>query len=213
MQISQSQFNEKISQNSLRIALIGMSNIGKSHWARQIENNHNFTMCEIDMGIQRKLSLPSMNALALWMGQPYEKNYAGKVEKYLDHEKNLTLSAARLPGNLVLDTTGSVVHLQKPDLARLQEQCLIVYLKASETSIDVLIERFSTSPKPLIWGEYYKDILGQTHYESLINCYPNLLQAREERYNNLADVTLPTENLEEKKDFLAVLSAALPISI
>ena len=211
MLLSHQKFEQKYANNDLRIALIGMSNIGKSHWANQISSRHGFKTFEVDMAIQAQLNLNSIGEAANWMGHPYGEGYQEKAKQYLGIEGKQTLRASSLPGNIVLDTTGSVIHLSEPVRKQIHENYLIVYLEANEENIKTLITRFSTSPKPLIWGKYYTEIENASPAESLIKSYPELLKARVEKYENMADVTINIAALKasDDVDFLNVLRSAL----
>ncbi|PHR93290.1 MAG: hypothetical protein COA69_04940 [Robiginitomaculum sp.] len=213
MILTQDDFDTRYRENRLRIALVGMSNIGKSHWTYQITSDHNFKSYEVDAAIQAELSLHSVSQSAKWMGHPYEDGYAEKSALYLQHEAKGTLAANALDGNIVLDTTGSIIHLDKNIKNGLQNSYLTVYLKASTEAVRTLVERFNLSPKPLIWSTHYHKHSGQSDYDSMFTCYPNLLEAREKLYEQLADITLDVEALKDAHttDFLTALRDALPL--
>ena len=156
MLLSRQEFDQRRADNNLRIALIGMSNIGKSHWTREIASRHGFNAFEVDMAIQKQLSLGSISDAANWMGQPYEEGYSKKAKQYLGIEGEQTLLAGTTSGNLILDTTGSIIHLSGTVQRQIKSAYLIVYLEANNENIQTLISRFSSSPKPLIWGKHYR---------------------------------------------------------
>lgn len=54
---------------------------------------------------------------------------------------------------------------------------LIIYIKASPSDIDALIDRYFQFPKPTIWGEEFKRIDGKSDKQSLLACYPTLLKS------------------------------------
>ena len=211
MLLSRKEFDQRRADNNLRIALIGMSNIGKSHWTRQIASNHGFKAFEVDKAIQEQLSLGSISDAANWMGQPYEKDYQKKAKQYLDIEGEQTLLAGTKSGNLILDTTGSITHLSSAVQRQIKSAYLIVYLEANNANIQTLIDRFSTSPKPLIWGRHYRQNENTSQAESLIRSYPKLLSARAKKYVALSDVTVNVEALQNTKniDFLKILQFSL----
>lgn len=211
MLLSRQEFDQRRADNNLRIALIGMSNIGKSHWTRQIASRHGFKAFEVDMAIQEKLSLGSISGAANWMGQPYEEGYQKKARQYLSIEGDQTLAAKPKQGNLVLDTTGSIIHLSEAVQSQIKSSYIIVYLEANSKNVQTLIDRFSTSPKPLIWGKYYRHYKNTSQADSLIRSYPKLLNARARKYATLSDVTINTETLQttDKTDFLKMLQSLL----
>ncbi len=212
MLLTQDQFDRLASQNQLKIALIGMSNIGKSHWTRQIVSKHGFSSYEVDQNIQKNLSLPTISDAAKWMGHPYEDGYLEKADQYLRLEEKLTLGGAQLEKNTVLDTTGSVAHLKNGTLNDLKINYLIVYIKAMQENVELLISRFEQSPKPLIWGGFYKQKPNLTPRQNLIACYPALLRSRETLYDQLSDITLSVSDLgtTDNTDFLTTLRERLP---
>ena len=214
MLLSQEQFRENLTNNQLRIALIGMSNIGKSHWAQQLSSLHGFTIFEVDKAIQEQLGFSSLRETAKWMGHPFDVGYKSNAKQYLGCESKLTLMADKTNGNLVLDTTGSVIHMSNNSIKVLYNNYLVVYLKASLTDINMLVKRFTSSPKPLIWGDYYKEYDGKTQAENLALSYPKLLKARAKLYTNFADVVLEVAQLKGTHitDLLTVIRKSLPES-
>ncbi len=215
MLLSQEQFRENMANNQLRIALIGMSNIGKSHWAQQLASLHGFNVFEVDKVIQEQLGFSSLRETAKWMGHPYGATYNSKSKQYLACESQVTLLANSTKTNLVLDTTGSVIHLGEKTIKEISNKYLVVYLKAGLADIDTLVVRFTSSPKPIIWGDHYKQYDGKTHIDSLALSYPNLLEARAKLYTGFADVVLEVAQLKDTHttDLLAVLHKILPESV
>jgi shikimate kinase len=144
------------------------------------------------------------------MGNPYERRYKSRAASYLKLEGEMTLGADMSCGNLVLDTTGSVIHLDDEILKALKNRYLTVYLKAKDSDIDRLVERFRTTPKPLIWGNHYKKRPDMSDKDSMIDCYRDLLLARDKKYEALADVTVPASSFTKDEDVLAAFKLALP---
>jgi len=195
MLLTAAEFDQKIAQGQLRIALIGMSNIGKSYTAQRIAKADNFACFDVDDQIQAKLGKNGMGAMADWMGHPFTDGYAAKSAKCLSHEAELSLSANSGEGNLILDTTGSVVHIPHENLISLNNSYLVIYIKANEADIDILIDRYFKYPKPTIWGECYHAVEGETDMDSLLTCYPDLLALRAKLYAKLADITIAAADL------------------
>ncbi|MCF6221456.1 MAG: hypothetical protein L3J65_10110 [Robiginitomaculum sp.] len=190
MRISGAAFDERRAQGELRIALIGMSNIGKSYTAKRIAKANDFACYDVDAAIQAEMGMVDMDAMAAWMGHPYSDGYADKAAKYLALESYLSLRANTHGKNLVLDTTGSVIHIPDADLTTLKNKFIIIYIKASEADMDKLIERYFKYPKPTIWGDHFRKLPGKSGKQSLLACYPNLLKARAQLYAALADITI-----------------------
>jgi shikimate kinase len=212
MLLTQSEFDERYKRNDLRIALIGMSNIGKSHWARRFNRNFGFTHYEVDDRIQENLSLSSIASSAAWMGHPYDKGYAEKSSEYLKLEEKLTASADDIDGNIILDTTGSVIYLSDEATRNLQDNYLVFYLTARDNDLDRLVKRFKTSPKPLIWGDHFKQIDGKSDEDSMFSLYPSLLEKRDSLYRGLADIEIQARRLGNQSDLIKIVRDKLPTS-
>lgn len=212
MLLTQAEFDTRKAGGQLKIALIGMSNIGKSHWTRQIETVHGFTSYEVDAAIQAYLSLETITQSAHWMGHPYETGYAEKSAQYMQLETDFTLAKPSGDGNHVLDTTGSVVHLSECNKTAIHNNYLVVYLKADAAAVDTLVVRFHQTPKPLIWGAFYEQKSGLPAHESMLACYPELLKSRADLYEKMSDITLSVTDLKNTHttDFLTALRNALP---
>ncbi|NNC37640.1 MAG: hypothetical protein HKO02_09305 [Hyphomonadaceae bacterium] len=212
MLLTQSEFDKRLKDNNLRIALIGMSNIGKSHWARRFKSRHGFHHYEVDDRIQESLSLSSISLSAEWMGHPYQKGYQDRAAEYLALEIELTQKADDQDGNLVLDTTGSIIYLPEETLAQLTDNYLIIYLAARPDDLERLISLFKSSPKPLIWGDHYHLVSGKSNEESMMSLYPSLLVMRDGMYRNLADIELEARYISKKTDLIQLVRDSLPTS-
>lgn len=203
MRLSPAEFDDKRARGKLRLALIGMSNIGKSYTAQRLEKANNFICYDVDAQIQAKIGnlgnlgmdAPNMQAMAKWMGHPYAEGYARKAAEYLALETELSLQASAHKGNLVLDTTGSVIHIAAAAQQSLENDYLIIYIKASPSDIKVLIDRYFKFPKPTIWGDHFRAVPGKTGRASLLACYPDLLKIRAHLYAALADITIEARNM------------------
>jgi len=98
------------------LAIIGMSNSGKTYWSKKLEKEKGYYYFGCDDYIQKKLNFKSMEDLNCWLGFPYEKNYQKNSQLYLQYEKEAVEMALKLIENnqnkkIVIDTTGSIVHL------------------------------------------------------------------------------------------------------
>ena len=212
MLLSRSDFDARLKDDNLHIALIGMSNIGKSHWARRFKRRHGFQHFEVDDGIQEKLSLSSISRSAEWMGHPYDPGYKEKASEYLTLESELTDIADKISGNVILDTTGSVIYLDDADRSKLSQNYLVVYLSARPEDLERLVDRFKSSPKPLIWGDHYHKVAGISDQESMMSLYPSLLEKRDEMYREMADIEIEARYIDDKTDLIKLVRSNLPIS-
>lgn len=189
----------------MHISLIGMSNIGKSHWSRQLAAE-SYERVECDALVEKKLAgeliklgYHGINDVAKWMGQPYDAQYPDTSRKYLACEREVMLEAIELLQShphkpIVIDTTGSVIYTGSDITEALKALTRIIYLEASPQHIVQLFERYMANPKPVIWGDSFNVRPGETLKDSLGRCYADLLGYRAERYKALAHVTLPFES-------------------
>lgn len=194
MILTSKEFVSRYKNNSLKIAFIGMSNIGKSYTAKRLQSAYTFDVIEIDDLIIKELGKTSMAEFAAWQGQPYEPGYAKRETRSVELETNAVAKALSMTQkNTLIDTPGSVIYTNPKVLGKLKRECLIVYIRAQVTDIDRLKNDYFENPKPLIWRGHYKPKTSLNDFENVMNCFPNLLQSRSEAYADLADVTLDAD--------------------
>jgi hypothetical protein len=192
----------------LRIALIGMSGAGKTFWSRCIaESGTPAISC--DDRIEEKLAsrlaaggYAGINGVAAWMGWPDSATYAEREAQYLAEEiSTLDEILSELERNprqsSVLDTSGSVIYTGNHLLRRLRKLMTVVYLAASDGEQQLLIERYLSDPKPVLWRSAFQARAGETPRDTVARCYPRLLHARRQSYAALAHATLPVATLRE----------------
>lgn len=192
----------------LRIALAGMSGSGKTFWARKIaETGVRAISC--DDVIEEKLAArlksggyAGINGVAAWMGWPDSPAYAEREAEYLKEEiAALDEVLAELESDrakaLVLDTTGSVIYAGNHLLRRLRKLMTVVHLAASDAEQRLLVERYLSDPKPVLWRGAFVAKAGEAARETVTRCYPNLIAARQQSYAALAHVTLRVAELRE----------------
>lgn len=196
------------SDKPLRLALIGMSGSGKSHWAKNLAALGCPTIF-CDDEIERRLApilkaggYEGINGVAAWMGWPDSPTYAEREAEYL-REEIATLDEV-LSGlekdpkrELILDTTGSVICTGNHILHRLRRQMTVIYLAASAAEVQLLIQRYLRDPKPVLWQGVFQPRPGETSHDTVVRCYPLLIAARRQSYEALAHVTLPTLTTRE----------------
>lgn len=183
------------------LSLIGMSNIGKSHWAKRLEEEQGFVRFSCDDLIAQTLShllsnvhMSNMDAFSAWMGMPYEFGYQERQQAYLSCEHTAMVQVqqlARSHEQIVIDTTGSFIYLSDQIIHTLRSISTIVYLETSDEQINEMTERFFQEPKPLIWGTAFEEHSEETHEQALRRCYPQLIKWRMGRYAALAHVSVP----------------------
>jgi len=191
MNLSQAEVRKHFDAGRLKIAFIGMSNIGKSMTAKRLAKTFKFDLIDIDQDIQKRLGKDSMEDFAKWQGQPYEPGYKDREMHSLALETEAILSAMnRAKGNVILDTAGSVIYTSQAALEILKADFFIVHIVADRADIKRLKDIYYTSPKPLAWANHYKANPKLSNSENIQKCYPGLLKARAKLYAALADQQL-----------------------
>ncbi len=191
---------------ALRIALVGMSGSGKTFWAKRLAAS-GYPSISCDDCIEQRLSAhlatdgySGLRGVAAWMGWPDSPTYAQREADYLSAEiaalDGLLTELERDPSReLILDTTGSVIYTGNNVLMRLRRQMTVVYLAASAEERQLLIERYLTDPKPVLWRGAFQPRNHETPHKTVARCYPALVAARRQSYEALAHCTLPVSDL------------------
>jgi hypothetical protein len=194
--------------SSLRLALVGMSGAGKSFWTRKLATE-GWTAISCDDRIEEKLASKlaegghsGINGVAAWMGWPDSPKYAEREAQYLEEEIHtldevLTRIDREPKKPLVLDTTGSVIYAGNNLLLRMRRRMTVVYLAASAAEQRLLIERYLSDPKPVLWRGAFQPRKGETARETVTRCYPTLIAARRQSYEALAHCTLQVAELRD----------------
>lgn len=187
------------------LCLIGMSNIGKSHWAACLAAEAGYEVIDCDARLTQALQPvvgaaagSDLRGLAHWLGQPGDDRYEANSRRLLAAEREVMLSlladlqvrSSEHP--LVIDTGGSVIHAGDDVLAALRALSRVIYLEATPVQTQEMFARYLAEPKPLIWGDAWQRRPGESVDEARRRCYPVLLAARAARYAELAELTLPS---------------------
>ncbi len=212
------------SQAPLRIALIGMSGTGKTFWTRRLALAGHPSVCCDDCIEQRLRShlqgggYSGINGVASWMGWPDSPTYARREAEYLAEEiaalDEVLTDLERNPSReLILDTTGSVIYTGNNLLLRLRRQMTVVYLAATPEQQQLLIQRYLSDPKPVLWRGAFQPKKNETPGETVARCYPTLIAARRQSYEALAHCNIPVAELRDSDldaaAFLAKVKARL----
>ena len=204
----------------LKLSLIGMSGAGKSHWAQKLAVA-GFRVTGIDDRIEKRLA-PELAAgghigiggVAAWMGWPDQPSYREHEKKYLDCEvasmgEALDEIQASSEEGIILDTTGSVVYTGEAICRRMQSLTTVVYLEAGPAEEQVLIARYLSDPKPVLWGDEFLPLPGESTRDAIARCYPQLIGQRKKLYESYAHHVLSMELLRNAdvsaRDFLELL--------
>jgi shikimate kinase len=202
----------------LRLALVGMSGAGKTFWTKKLAAEGWVTI-SCDDRIEEKLAsrlaaggYSGINGVAAWMGWPDNAKYAEREAQYLEEEihtlgEALTALERQPDRPVVLDTTGSVIYAGNNLLLRLRRRMTVVYLAASAEEQQLLINRYLSDPKPVLWRGAFRPKKGESPRETVARCYPTLIAARRQSYEALAHCTLQVAELHEPDfDVAAFLS-------
>ena len=204
MNLSQQQFEQFLSKNQLVLSLIGMSNIGKTFWSKKL-SDIGFTHHNCDDRIEELLS-PLLNDLGYsgiadvskWMGQPYDQQFSERQMKYLFFEEEVLENIFDkiengTEENMIIDTTGSVIHTRRGLCERLNRLSVVVYLESSEEMKEEMFQKYLKEPKPVVFGNIYSSKENESQTESLGRCYKELLELRSTLYKEHADIVIPFE--------------------
>jgi hypothetical protein len=211
----------------LRLALVGMSGAGKTFWTKRLaEAGHASFSCDdgIEQRLRSRLSAgrhAGIKGVAAWMGWPDTATYLEREAEYLAQEiavlDEILAQLERDPAReLILDTTGSVIYTGTNLLWRLRRHMAVVYLAASEQEQQLLIDRYLTDPKPVLWRGAFQPHRGESAPETVARCYPILIAARRRSYEALAHCTIPVADLRtappDAEGFLTRVRSALELS-
>jgi shikimate kinase len=216
------QSQEISAEKPLRLALVGMSGAGKSFWTRRLAEAGAPAVSSDDR-IEQRLKprlaaggFAGINGVAAWMGWPDSPTYAEREAQYLEEEiatlDEILSELEREPRkSLVLDTTGSVIYTGNHLLRRLRRLMTVVHLSASDEEQQLLIERYLSDPKPVLWRGAFQPRPGEPARETVARCYPQLILGRRQSYRALAHATVKVGALRalppEASAFLSLLPA------
>lgn len=139
--MTQSGFQDLKNSNQLTISMIGMSNIGKTHWSELLATR-GFDHVNCDDLVEAHLSellqglgyTGGIQDVARWLGMPYEDRYELNQVKFLEIEQlvmaELSVVNRARKGNAIIDTTGSVVHISDETCTALLDNSFVIYLEA-----------------------------------------------------------------------------------
>jgi shikimate kinase len=184
----------------MRIALIGMSGIGKSYWSTRLQEA-GFLRFDCDEIIAQKLSqdmglaLKTVGDVGQWMGLPTESHYKVRADQYLSLEATvlqeiitaLDEDKALEKANVVIDTTGSAIYAPPAIWAKFRQQVKTVYLAATPEVRSVMLQAYLKNPPPVIWNDSFQPENGESLDETFRRCYAALLQDRERLYEKYSD--------------------------
>lgn len=189
----------------MRAAIIGTSGVGKSRLRRNAEA-HGWETFDCDGFIKTLLheepgfpeAEEDTEALAQWMGKPYEDQYPERSERYLELEdfaviEGLSLLTHSDAGHKMLDTTGSVIYL--PDytkwLMKTAFQGDVLYVTREFSQEEKAKRCQNILGKPIIWDGMFNPLPGEAYEDAAVRCFDLLTAKRDAAYRELADLVLP----------------------
>lgn len=223
MKLSKQQLEQLLQENRLVLSLIGMSNIGKSHWSKKL-SNIGFEHIDCDNSIEEKLApvlkelgYSGIEDVSRWMGQPYDERFPDNQQKYLSLEKEVMQDIfSRIEKgtdqNITIDTTGSVVHTDRDYCDKLKKHSLVIYIKATKDMEDEMFKRYIKEPKPVVFGNIFAPRANETTMQTLERCYKELLSYRNALYAEYADIIIPREEIGRDMDvnqFITLIKKSL----
>lgn len=217
--ISSAEFGERIEAGTAAISLVGMSGVGKSFLSNALKAEAGFTKVSCDEEIMRRLRFESMDEMAEWLGQPFSPGFKQRQRVYLDLETQSLkryaafVSSGRMESNLVIDTTGSVVHVRPEIRDRLGSLTTVVAIEASEAHDKDMLKQYLDEPKPVVWGDLWTPGDDESNEDAIARCYPLLTAYRRPLYRSMAHVIVPMEvarGFSDTDEFLGHVREALP---
>ena len=183
-----------------------------------------------------KLGNPELGGMSLKeFKRRQQLHYDAEVASMKDVPNFIKKSHAIYDYNkFINDAGGSVCELDSPEVLKvLEENTLIIYIKASKEDEHRLIERAKTSPKPLYYRDDFLDEQlaiymneKELSYVAMINpddfvtwIFPKLFYSRIPRYEAIADkygYTIKTEDLYQVKteaDFITLVETAIKTDV
>ena len=146
MKLSRAEFDARYAAGTLKVAFIGMSNIGKSYTAMRLATKYDFSLIEVDKIIWENLGHESMDAFAQWQGHPYTDGYAEREKHSITLETNASRKALKTDKrNPMIDTTGSVIYTAEDVLHELRQDYYICLLYTSPSPRDRQKSRMPSS--------------------------------------------------------------------
>lgn len=186
----------------LYITLIGMSGAGKSYWSKKLESQ-GFKRFGCDdlittyLAKQLGYAEPEEFNMHQWVGYPDEETHLARARQYLDAEKEVlneildSLNKAGDHENIVIDSTGSVIYMPEEILGILSKFTSIVYLDITQDDFDRMLQYYLDNPVAIIWNGYFQAFPTESRSQTFARCYPQLIQSREQKYKELAHLTIP----------------------
>jgi len=186
------------------LTLCGMSGVGKSYWSKKLESAGFIRFgCDdlITTRIAFELGFASSAQFDMhqWVGYPDEAAHKERADRYLQAEENVVkgifdyLLNTQKDQNIVIDSTGSVIYMPESILKRLRQLTKIVYLDITQQDHEKMLRYYLSHPVAIIWNGFFQPQPGESRLQTFARCYPLLIKSREEKYRELAHLTIPAK--------------------
>ena len=195
----------------MKIALIGMSTVGKSYWSEKLATT-GFERIDLDgiiaryfdkrVGTSQSQILASMSQ---WLGLPHEAHFAEKEQIFKQYEEDAlkyAISVLEKKGKdarVIVDTGGSLVYVSPQYWQLFKQYVHIVYLKMDEKKHQTLIDNYLREPRAMLWNGCFDPQNGESLHQTYSRCYPNLVKRREKEYDIYADCTIEYETHRDRQ--------------
>ena len=193
----------------MMVTFIGMSGSGKTHWSKRIANELGYERICCDDIIETRLTnelesygSPGIQRLAKWLGFPSQDTYQERQLRYLSLERQAMkeiLESVDPTANLVMDTTGSVIHTGKDICQRLHQLSHVVHFATPAAAQETMLQHYLTNPKPVIWGQIFRPFPGESEQETIQRCYSRLLYYREQVYEKWGEQMISRDILQDSE--------------
>ena len=185
----------------MKIALIGMSTVGKSYWSQKLVDA-GFERLDLDNIIASYLAeytgMPQpLESMSDWLGLPNEAHFVEKERILMQFEENAlkyalsVLEKKETTARIIIDTGGSLVYTPPQYWAALKQFTQIVYLQMDKTLHPILIENYLREPRAMLWNGTFDPKIGESLLQTYTRCYTNLVEGREKLYAQYAHCTIP----------------------
>ncbi len=190
-------------ENFSKLCLIGMSGVGKSFWAEKFHaKDYQVVSCDqlICEHILQKIDSNEkiISCLGTWLGFPWQAGFNQREAIYLDLENeymfDLSSKISELP--TLLDSTGSLIYCSSKTLHQVKSNFLVIYLKLSSEQTEKIISSYSSNPRPILWNNHFPKELDTPTALEIKQQLKLLINERETRYQDLADLTILNEELQ-----------------
>ncbi len=193
------------------ISLIGMSGVGKSYWSTRLEQEAGYTRicCDdlIGQSLAAKLSAlgikSDLRSIAEWRGLPYEEQYVNNERMQILNEQKIMEVVCQQSDNsknenIIIDTSGSLVYIDKQVIQRLKNLSKMVYIVAGKEQEHELYNDEVIFHRPLVWGNSYQPKDNELQKEAMRRCFTELISWRSKQYERWASISIPYIHLRQK---------------